>query len=229
MSDSTQPGPRPYHHGDLRQTLLDTCCLHIAREGLEGLSLRALAREAGVSPTAPYRHFETRQALLAAVAAEGFAQLTRRLAGVRLQWEEQPVRALYLAGLAYIRYAAEQPVRYQLMFGDLIGDFTDHQDLIQAACDCYAQMYSILDAGVADRVWVSSDSEALAGQVWALLHGVAGLVIAYRRKAEQGVLDRLHELPPVRAQQRLAANPEQALLQGLGGIVLDRAALEALR
>lgn len=213
---------RPYHHGDLRQTLLDTCCRHIAEQGLEGLSLRALAREAGVSATAPYRHFETRQALLAALATEGFCQLGRRLAGVRLQWEADPVRALHLSGVAYVRYAAEQPVKYQLMFGDLIGEFASHDALVQAACDCFAEMRQILAAGSRQGLWVSDDLDELAGQVWAMVHGVAGMVIAYQRKTEQGTMDRVQELPPLLAQRKIAEAPELALRRCLAGILRDR-------
>ena len=72
----TQPSAASrYHHGDLRTTLLRAAEAHIALEGTERLSLRALAREAGVSATAPYRHFDDRQALLVALATDGFDEL----------------------------------------------------------------------------------------------------------------------------------------------------------
>lgn len=227
VSDIRRCNDRPYHHGDLRQTLLDTCCQHIAGQGLEGLSLRALAREAGVSATAPYRHFETRQALLSALATEGFTELTRALAGARLQWHEEPIRALYVAGTRYVRYAVANPVKYQLMFGDLIGEFSGHQPLVDAAWNCFAEMRQILVAGGRLQLWVDTDLEELAAQLWAMLHGIAGLVISYQRKCQQ-IPTELLAAPPLVAQRKLALAPEKALLRFLRGVVRDPANVASL-
>ena len=66
---------KSYHHGDLKHTLIKAACQHLAKAGAESLSLRALARDAGVSQTAPYRHFKTKSSLFAAIAATGFDEL----------------------------------------------------------------------------------------------------------------------------------------------------------
>src|SRR5688572_2247793 len=71
--------PRAYHHGDLRRALLDAALTILRTEGLDALTLRAAARAAGVSQTAPYRHFDDRTALLAGVAEDGFVRLRERL------------------------------------------------------------------------------------------------------------------------------------------------------
>lgn len=215
----------PYHHGDLRKVLLETCCERIACQGTEGLSLRALAREAGVSPTAPYRHFESRQALLAALATEGFEELGAAMAAVTA---EDDVRAVFECGMAYIRYAEANPVKYHLMFGDVIGDFSGHDELIAAACACYARMEAVLARGLESGALRPADLRELGGTVWATVHGLAGLVLTARRKAAQQPLEQILEIPPLCAQQAVAAAPERALLRLLEGLVADPERLTAL-
>src|SRR5438046_5208157 len=95
-----------YHHGDLPAALLRAAGRTLERRGLAALSLREAARRAGVSHNAPYRHFPDREALLAALAAEGFAMLGERLRG-------KPGREM---GAAYVSFALEQPQRFRLMF-----------------------------------------------------------------------------------------------------------------
>lgn len=95
-----------YHHGELRPTLLGTAAKILEKEGRDAISLRDLARRAGVSHNAPYRHFADRDALLAALAAEGFSLLVAELSG--RTWREQ--------AMAYLRFALARPERFRLMF-----------------------------------------------------------------------------------------------------------------
>src|SRR5262245_1682880 len=96
-----------YHHGDLRQAVLQTAGEIIEKEGLEALSLREVARRAGVSHSAPYRHFPDRERLLAALVEEGFSMLAEAL-------EKRPRREM---GEAYVEFALAHPERFRLMFG----------------------------------------------------------------------------------------------------------------
>lgn len=95
-----------YHHGELRPALLRAAAKILEKDGPEAISLRDLARRAGVSHNAPYRHFADRQALLDALAAEGFALLAAELQGK--SWREQAV--------GYVRFALANPERFRLMF-----------------------------------------------------------------------------------------------------------------
>jgi AcrR family transcriptional regulator len=95
-----------YHHGELRPALLRAAARILEKEGRDAISLRDLARRAGVSHNAPYRHFADRQALLAALAEEGFALLAAALQGK--PWREQ--------AMAYLRFALANPERFRLMF-----------------------------------------------------------------------------------------------------------------
>src|SRR5262245_65147086 len=100
-----------YHHGDLPPALLKAAGKILEKEGVGGLSLRELARRAGVSHNAPYRHFPDREALLAALAAEGFAMLGSA------QREAAAAAGLRGMGEAYVRFALAHPQRFRLMFG----------------------------------------------------------------------------------------------------------------
>ncbi|MCC5886536.1 MAG: TetR/AcrR family transcriptional regulator [Gammaproteobacteria bacterium] len=217
---------RSYHHGDLRKTLLETCCAHIASQGTEGLSLRALAREAGVSPTAPYRHFDSRHALLAALATEGFEELAASMRAVAL---DDPVQAFFDCALSYIRYAAGNPVKYHLMFGEVIGDFSGHEELTAAAGDCYARLEQVLQVGLDSGDLRPDNLEELCGTVWALVHGLAGLTLAAQAKASSKPIEDIMQVPPLRAQQAVAAAPERAVLRLMEGLVADPSRLHGLK
>lgn len=146
--------PEPYHHGDLRAALLRAAEAMLAAQGPQDLSLRAVARAAGVSHNAPYRHFASREALLAELAAEGF----RRLAAV-LEGAGAGMAAL---GRAYLGFAGANPALYRLMFG---------QGPSRAAHPALAAAADAAFAPLAAR----RPNHAAALRAWALVHGIAQL------------------------------------------------------
>ncbi|MBL1082874.1 TetR/AcrR family transcriptional regulator [Streptomyces actinomycinicus] len=157
-----------YHHGDLRTT-----CLRAARELLEedgsaGLSLRAVARRAGVSATAPYRHYADRDALVSAVAAEGYRELAAHLAAAH----PSPATPDDLAavGVAYVRFALDHPALFRVMFAEPCDPANDERATAVAAVSEYV-------AGLVRRAFPGADPEVLATAVWALVHGLAFLYL----------------------------------------------------
>ena len=139
-----------YHHGDLRAAVVSAAWKMIEKEGVEGLSLREAARRAGVSHNAPYRHFADRDALLAALVAEGFAQLERALEG----------RAGRELGEAYVTFALANPQRFRLMFSGARTSAALHTR--------FARSFAHLGA----------DGAAAAGAAaWSLVHGLASLIL----------------------------------------------------
>jgi AcrR family transcriptional regulator len=135
-----------YHHGDLRAALLKVAAAEIERVGYENLSLRELAEKLGVSRAAPYRHFADRRALLAAIAAEGFDELTaihRKAAG------KTPPARLAAAGRGYLAFAAKQPQMFRLMFvSDLLSgnNLAPDPGLIKAAGESYVVFEELVAA-----------------------------------------------------------------------------------
>lgn len=150
-----------YHHGDLRAALRQAASELIAEQGLGSLSLREVARRAGVSHNAPYRHFPDRDSLLAELAAEGFRQLGEAMAGK--QGRDR--------GEAYVRFALENPSRFRLMFGGQL-EIGKHADLRAAATRTYEGLVEAFRAqpGIADP-------QTAAAAAWALVHGLAQLLI----------------------------------------------------
>jgi|SRR6185503_13372903 len=147
-----------YHHGDLRAALLKGAGKALEKQGITALSLRDAARRAGVSHNAPYRHFADRDALLAALAAEGFRMLGEALRG-------KPGRA---RGEAYVRFALEHPQRFRLMFGGLL-PLARHPELREAASRAYQ--------GLVDAWKDMPDPQIAAAAAWSLVHGLAQLLL----------------------------------------------------
>ncbi|WP_409464629.1 TetR/AcrR family transcriptional regulator [Amycolatopsis sp. GA6-003] len=163
MSTSERGG---YHHGDLRAALL-SAAMEMLEAG-EPFSLRAVARRAGVSPTAPYRHFKDRDALESALAAEGFRDLLTDLGD-----EGRPPASLSdLAefAVAYVAFALRRPALFRVMFGKPCDDADDER--VKAA-DALHQLL----AAALDRVFPEADASALASAGWGLAHGLACLYL----------------------------------------------------
>jgi AcrR family transcriptional regulator len=139
-----------YHHGDLRAALMKAAAAEIERSGYENLSLRELAASLDVSRAAPYRHFVDRRALLAALAAEGFDELTA-IYRKAIAAGKTPQARLAASGRAYLAFAAERPQLFRLMFAsDLFGGGPPDPALIKAAGDCYEVFESLVAATLDD-------------------------------------------------------------------------------
>ncbi|MEW5351640.1 TetR/AcrR family transcriptional regulator [Streptomyces sp. 16-176A] len=155
-----------YHHGDLR-----AACLRAARELLEedgsaGLSLRAVARRAGVSATAPYRHYADREALVSAVAAQGYRELAESLATAHPS--PSTPDDLAAVAVAYVRFALDHPALFRVMFAEPCDPDNEERAAATAVISEYVR-------GIVHRAFPSVDPDALSTTVWALVHGLAFL------------------------------------------------------
>jgi AcrR family transcriptional regulator len=176
-----------YHHGDLRETLMSAAVVHIEAGGTEKLSLRALAREAGVSPTAPYRHFPTKTCLLAALATEGFQELGASAERV-VQGRFDNARARLVAlGSGYVEYALAQPVKYRLMFGGVLTDFSAYEELVIAAEACYQRVLHVIAEGIERGEFIDAPANELGAATWSAFHGIASLLIDKSSNADRRV------------------------------------------
>jgi AcrR family transcriptional regulator len=152
-----------YHHGDLRAALLKAAAAEIERSGYETLSLRELAESLGVSRAAPYRHFEDRRALLAALAADGFDALTA-IHRKAIASEKTPQARLAAAGRGYLAFAMERPQLFRLMFvSDLLSAGAAPPDpvLTKAA----GESYEVLEQLVATTLDDPHDSAIKAATI----------------------------------------------------------------
>jgi AcrR family transcriptional regulator len=169
---------RAYHHGDLRRTLLEASVALILERGVDELSLREVARRAGVSPAAPYHHFSSRNVLLAALALEGFAALEKGMRGAHARVAtEHPIRRLCAIGEAYVTFAVTHPAHFRLMFRS---SFEPTQEMPHS--DAPAAAFDILLDAVADvlgdaQVRAHTDQRGLVLLAWSLVHGAAELLL----------------------------------------------------
>lgn len=192
---TSKPAKRRYHHGDLGATLVRSAGIILEKEGLDALSLRAVARRAGVSHNAPYRHFPDRETLLAALAAEGYAMLGKA------QREAAATSGLRGMGEAYVRFALEHPQRFRLMFGGSV-QIARHPRLRDIATQTYAGLSGALAARVPEAQGAGDSSIA----AWALVHGLAQLLLEERvSQAARGGRTREQFIREVLATVRFAA------------------------
>ena len=211
LSQTSEPGTvkgeGAYHHGDLPATLMDLAITHIALEGTEKLSLRALAREAGVSATAPYKHFPTKRCLLAALATRGFRALGEATRGVVVSGEGLEDSFVEM-GMAYVRFATENPTAYQIMFGTVIEDFSEYPDLSEAAESSFEPVHNLIELAIARKPGWDMTPEFLGGMIWTTVHGMASLLIfaAARLEMDEALVRR-----PNRALAALIAEQERAM------------------
>jgi AcrR family transcriptional regulator len=155
-----------YHHGDLRAALVRAAMELLEESGEAALSLRAVARRAGVSPAAPYRHYADREALVSAVAAVGYRELAERLAAAH----PSPSTTDELASVAtaYVQFALERPALFRIMFGERCDRDNDERVAATAAVSQYLR-------AIVQRTFPQANAEALATAIWALVHGLAFL------------------------------------------------------
>lgn len=171
MRDTQAAESRPYHHGDLRRALIDAANRLLEAEGPSALSLRAVAREAGVSPAAPYHHFKDKGELLEAVAHEGWMLLDAALAKAKAE-APSPEEAMNSLGVAYVCFARENPAVYRVMY-DRAREVENLPDQMQAEKDsafCKVRD-TLVDAGADPDDTL--DIELATVAAWCSAHGLA--------------------------------------------------------
>ena len=163
---------RPYHHGDLRRGLVDAARRLLEEEGPSALSLRAVARVAGVSPAAPYHHFKDKAELLEAVAHEGWHELDLALSKARTETEDPRARMTNL-GVAYVCFARDNPALYRVMY-----DRSRDKDALpdQLKDDgAYCQVRNTIDENSGHHA-TEIDLELATIAAWCAGHGLAEMI-----------------------------------------------------
>ncbi|KKB78806.1 hypothetical protein VW35_09910 [Devosia soli] len=156
----------PYHHGNLRQALLEAALIILQKEGEAGLGLRDLARAVGVSPAAPYRHFDSRAALLEALAVTGFQRFAASMEAVAASNPKDPMAAM---GRTYVTFALENPNLFRLMFSPQLKK--DGRPGLKMAADAAFETLRHVVGGDVGTCRI----KALAA--WAKVHGLAILLL----------------------------------------------------
>ena len=162
---------------DLKAKLIEVAVGILETEGPGAVSLRSLARKAGVSHMAPYRHFESKNALLAAVAAEGFRDLVSAI-DAAVAGEEVDALKSRAVGIAYIDFARRRPALFRLMFGPQFAGETQFPELADAVNMARARSFQAVALLQPQAGQGGSDTARPLGiAIWSLVHGLANLLI----------------------------------------------------
>jgi AcrR family transcriptional regulator len=166
---------RGYHHGNLKEALIQAALELISEKGPGGLTFADAARAAGVSPAAPYRHFRDREALLADVAQRGFQVFADTLVKAWDEGRPEPVKALDRVGKAYLRFAREEPAYYAAMFESGVEIGSD--SALRAAADAaFTAVRTAVEAVVATLPAASRPPVLMMTlHIWSQAHGIASL------------------------------------------------------
>jgi AcrR family transcriptional regulator len=177
-----------YQHGDLRHALIQAGLKLLAEHGLRGLSLRAAAQLAGVSHAAPYRHFRDKDALVAAIAEEGFRLLTQRM---RQELEACGSKSVFVrlraSGWGYVSFAVEHPGYFRTIFGGVVPGDADAKipSLRSAGDEAYHVLRDLVAEGIEGGQLRAGDPDEVSLAAWSMVHGLSMLLI-------EGQLDQLH-------------------------------------
>jgi AcrR family transcriptional regulator len=167
---------RPYHHGNLRAALLAQADQTLREHGLDGLSLRELARQIGVSHGAPRRHFADRQALLDALAESGFPRLGAELRAAAESAGEDYEPRLRATATAYVRFAIDDAALLELMFASKHGERANA--LHEAAERAFSLILELIEEGQANAALEPGEPERIGLLLFATMQGIAALVTA---------------------------------------------------
>jgi len=177
---------KPYHHGNLREALLEAAIRLIAEVGPTAFTLREVARRAGVSHNAPYRHFQDKDDLLAAVATQGFQELTQAMLDA-VKDHTRALDRLKHAGLGYVTFALRRPEHFTVMF-DAPHSRKDHPDAAAAGERAFGTLLAFVKNCQDEGALPGGDNLSFALLAWSMVHGIAKLAITgrlpFRSKAE---------------------------------------------
>ena len=168
---------KPYHHGNLREELLGAAIRLIAEVGPTAFTLREVARRAGVSHNAPYRHFRDRDDLMAAVAAQGFHELTQAMVDAAAP-KTDALERLKSAGLGYVTFALRRPEHFTVMFDAPMSE-RKHPDSPEGKL-AFSTLTGFVKDGLDTGRLPAGDLHQMALLAWTMVHGIAKLAITGR-------------------------------------------------
>ena len=170
--------PHSYHHGNLKQALLEASLDLIRKAGPKAFTLRAVARRAGVSHNAPYRHFRSKEELLAALAAEGFDRLTAAMTKAAAS-RSGALERFRASGRGYVEFALRYPQHFAVMF-EVPWRAGAYPETQAAGARAFGALVGYVEACQAEQLLPPGDANPFALLAWSMVHGVAKLALSGR-------------------------------------------------
>lgn len=167
-----------YHHGNLRETLIARALTLAAEGGLDAVSIREVARRAGVSPGAPFRHFPDKVALMTAVAEEAMARFRAEIAAaLARETSDDPIRRIRAVGVAFLLWARRNPTHFEIISSRRAIDFAGSAVLSAANAEIQAQMLRLLEEAARRGILRVDDPQLIQITGRALVYGLARMLI----------------------------------------------------
>ncbi len=166
-----------YHHGDLKNALIQAGIEILSREGIEALSLRKVAKRAGVSHSAPYAHFADKQALVAAIAAEGYKKLYEALFAAQNP-QDDPLARLMATAHAYLQFALDEPDHFKITFSGSVETEQNYPEYVEQSKQCFGLVVTVVKACQSIGLFAANDTQLVAVSIWSCIHGFVQLLLA---------------------------------------------------
>src|SRR5215813_11167746 len=176
-----------YHHGELREALIEATRQLVVERGAENFTLADACRAAGVTTAAPYRHFQGKQEILAEIASRGFVELKSRATAIVAQKGEGTLEGIIAMGQAYVAFAVEETAVFRLMFGQE-PSLKKAEHVLGTGHACFANLIHQV-ALYCERNHVRGDPQQIALRLWTFVHGAASLLIDQDYEAIAPTLD----------------------------------------
>jgi AcrR family transcriptional regulator len=166
-----------YHHGNLKNALIAAGMNIISKEGLGGLSLRKVAKKAGVSPTAPYAHFKDKQALIAAISTRGYHLLFDQLTSTISLHQGDPQTMLVEVGWSYVQFAQHDPERFKVMFSRILEQEKEYPEFREMALKNFELLVTLVVGCQEAGILAPGAADMIAVRLWSVVHGFVTLLL----------------------------------------------------
>lgn len=180
---------KKYHHGDLKNALIEAGAEILSKEGVSGLSLRKVASRAGVSHAAPYAHFADKQALIAAISTEGYRRLYEKLTLLIQNYPADPLQRFVELAWTYVEFACSDPDLFKVTFSSVLEKEKEFPAFVEMTRKNFQLLVETVKACQAAGVLKPGPADMLAVSAWSLVHGFASLLI--EDQFSHTVLDRM--------------------------------------
>jgi AcrR family transcriptional regulator len=180
---------KQYHHGDLKNSLIQAGMEILAIEGVDGLSLRKVATRAGVSHSAPYAHFADKQDLIAAISTQGFRQLLERFQTTSYAYPHDMSNRLVEVAWAYVQFAMQNNALFKTMFSGILEKEEVYPEFVRVSHQCFLELVQLVRDCQSTGIFRSGPADVLALSVWSQMHGFVSLLL--EKQISHNILDRV--------------------------------------